>query len=155
MKGYPDRITRQARVLPSILKSYIPNIENLNFLVRGIDTGSLENKGSERRARKHRNGSGGRGTTGRAPGLRRRWRREAPAAAHPQSPHRQDDQLTSTARHHTTCRCMQSHSWKNRPTEITLLATALLCFGLRVVSQKDSTQKLGLGSGSVGCRFPP
>lgn len=46
MKGYPDRITRQARVLPSILKSYIPNIENLDFLVRGIDTGSLENRGA-------------------------------------------------------------------------------------------------------------
>lgn len=44
VKGYPNRITRQACILPSILKSYIPNIENLNFFVRGVNTGSLKKK---------------------------------------------------------------------------------------------------------------
>lgn len=42
VKGYPNRITRQACILPSILKSYIPYIENLNFFVRGVNTGSLK-----------------------------------------------------------------------------------------------------------------
>lgn len=44
MKGYPNRITRQACIFPSILKSYIPYIENLNFFVRGVNTGSLGKK---------------------------------------------------------------------------------------------------------------
>lgn len=44
VKGYPNRITRQACILPSILKSYIPYIENLNLFVRGVNTGGLEKK---------------------------------------------------------------------------------------------------------------
>lgn len=52
VKGYPNRITRQACILPSILKSYIPYIENLNFFVRSVNTGSLEKKkeGSKRKS---------------------------------------------------------------------------------------------------------
>jgi hypothetical protein len=49
VKGYPNRITRQACIFPSILKSYIPNIENLNLFVRGVNTGSLEDKGGRKR----------------------------------------------------------------------------------------------------------
>lgn len=55
VKGYPNRITRQACILPSILKSYIPYIENLNFFVRGVNTGSLKKKqeGSKRKKARH------------------------------------------------------------------------------------------------------
>lgn len=63
VKGYPNRITRQARIFPSILKSYIPNIENLNLFVRGINTGGLENREAREKARQHRDDrGGGRGT---------------------------------------------------------------------------------------------
>lgn len=54
VKGYPNRITRQACILPSILKSYIPYIENLNFFVRGVNTGSLKkNKREAREKARH------------------------------------------------------------------------------------------------------
>lgn len=52
VKGYPNRITRQACILPSILKSYIPNIENLNLFVRGVNTGSLKKNKREAREKK-------------------------------------------------------------------------------------------------------
>lgn len=75
VKGYPNRITRQARIFPSILKSYIPNIENLNLSVRGINTGGLENREAREKARQHRDDRGGsRGTMRhRAGGSGRCW----------------------------------------------------------------------------------
>lgn len=111
VKGYPNRVTRQARVFPSILKSYIPNIENLNLFVRGVNTGGLENKGSKKRARQ-RDDCGGAlepsGLVPAAPGGA--GRQEIPSAAHPQSPQpretwRDTGQLTSAGpsphrRHH-------------------------------------------------------
>lgn len=59
VKGYPNRITRQARIFPSILKSYIPNIENPpNFFVRQIVITRLENKKAREKAERHRNDCG-------------------------------------------------------------------------------------------------
>lgn len=87
VKGYPNRITRQACILPSILKSYIPYIENLNFFVRGVNTGSLEKKKREAREKaRHWENSCGQGdeATGLCTLERQRWR-DAKLLPHPQS----------------------------------------------------------------------
>lgn len=43
--GDPNRITRQARILPSIFKSNIGQVENLYLLICGINTCGLERGG--------------------------------------------------------------------------------------------------------------
>lgn len=42
----PDRIARQARILPSVIKRDISQMKDFHFLVRGVNASSLENKGS-------------------------------------------------------------------------------------------------------------
>lgn len=42
----PDRIARQARILPSVIKRDISQLKDFHFLVRGVNASSLENKGS-------------------------------------------------------------------------------------------------------------
>lgn len=43
----PDRIARQAGILPSIIKRHIPQLEDFHFLVGGVKASSLEkNNGS-------------------------------------------------------------------------------------------------------------
>lgn len=54
--GDPNRITRQARILPSIFKSYIGQVENFYLLICGVNTCGL---GRGRRRRKKRNKGGG------------------------------------------------------------------------------------------------
>ena len=39
--GDPNRITSQARILPSILQSYIGQEEDFNLLIRGVNTCGL------------------------------------------------------------------------------------------------------------------
>lgn len=59
--GDPNRITRQARILPSIFKSYIGQVENFYLLICGVNTcglgrGRRGGRGKERGRRKRRNG---------------------------------------------------------------------------------------------------
>ena len=43
----PDRIARQAGILPSVIKRHISQLQDFHFLVRGVKASSLEdNKGS-------------------------------------------------------------------------------------------------------------
>lgn len=53
VKGDPNRITRQARILPSIFKCYIGQVENFYLLICGVNTCGL--------GRRRREGSGGGG----------------------------------------------------------------------------------------------
>lgn len=39
----PDRIARQAGILPSVIKRHISQLEDFHFLVRGVKAGGLEN----------------------------------------------------------------------------------------------------------------
>lgn len=39
----PDRIARQAGILPSVIKRHISQLQDLHFLVRGVKASSLEN----------------------------------------------------------------------------------------------------------------
>lgn len=67
--GDPNRISRQARILPSILVSDIGEVEDFNLLVRGVNTcglggigGRVEDDEKEERKRKEggmENGTGG------------------------------------------------------------------------------------------------
>lgn len=50
MIGDPNRITRQARILPSIFKSYIGQVENLYLLICGVNTCGLR-RGRPRKKR--------------------------------------------------------------------------------------------------------
>lgn len=52
----PDRIARQAGILPSVIKRHISQLKNFHFLVRGVKASSLENKGS--RPNKAQEGNG-------------------------------------------------------------------------------------------------
>lgn len=48
--GDPNRITRQARILPSIFKCYIGQVENFYLLICGVNTcglGEMENRKEE------------------------------------------------------------------------------------------------------------
>lgn len=54
--GEPNRITRQARILPSIFKCYIGQVENFYLLICGVNTCSLG--GEKRRKQKPRGGGG-------------------------------------------------------------------------------------------------
>lgn len=49
--GDPNRITRQARVLPSILKCYIGQVENFYLLICGVNTGCLREEEQEEEER--------------------------------------------------------------------------------------------------------
>lgn len=49
--GDPNRITRQARILPSIFKCYIGQVENFYLLICGVNTCSLEEEEKRRRKR--------------------------------------------------------------------------------------------------------
>lgn len=39
----PDRIARQAGILPSVIKRHISQLEDFHFLVRGVKASGLEN----------------------------------------------------------------------------------------------------------------
>lgn len=49
--GDPNRITRQARILPSIFKCYIGQVENFYLLICGVNTCGLEEEEKKRRKR--------------------------------------------------------------------------------------------------------
>lgn len=62
----PDRIARQAGILPSVIKRHIPQLEDFHFLVRGVKASGLENKtGSRPNKRPKREREGGKGGKGR------------------------------------------------------------------------------------------
>lgn len=52
--GDPNRITRQARILPSIFKCYIGQVENFYLLICGVNTCSLEEEEEKREGESRR-----------------------------------------------------------------------------------------------------
>lgn len=50
----PDRISRQAGILPSVIKRHISQLQDFHFLVRGVKASGLENKGSRPNKRPNR-----------------------------------------------------------------------------------------------------
>lgn len=55
MMRVPDRIARQAGILPSVIKRHISQLEDFHFLVRGVKAGSLEkNKQTQQEAQEER-----------------------------------------------------------------------------------------------------
>lgn len=57
----PDRIARQAGILPSVIIRHIPQLEDFHFLVRGVKAGGLEETTSRPNKRPKRGGVGGEG----------------------------------------------------------------------------------------------
>lgn len=140
MKGYPNRITRQARILPSILKSYIPDIENLNLFVRGINTGGLENREAREKARQHRDDrGGGRGTMRHCTrGLRqvlasRRFRLQPIHKAHNRETLSDTEQLAATGPSPHRLHHLDMHAIRRmeKSTHRDPFSWPLCCFGLR------------------------
>lgn len=58
MIGDPNRITRQARILPSIFKSYIGQVENLYLLICGVNTCGLRRGRPRKKGVEKRKGGG-------------------------------------------------------------------------------------------------
>ena len=54
----PDRIARQAGVLPSVIKRHISQLEDFHFLVRGVKASSLENNIGSRPNKRPKRGKG-------------------------------------------------------------------------------------------------
>lgn len=52
--GDPNRITRQASILPSIFKCYIGQVENFYLLICGVNTCSLEEEEEKREGESRR-----------------------------------------------------------------------------------------------------
>lgn len=54
----PDRIARQAGVLPSVIKRHISQLEDFHFLVRGVKASGLENNKGSRPNKRPKRGKG-------------------------------------------------------------------------------------------------